>query len=182
MFQTLPDFVQIEDSDPCLITILCAEFYRILIDEHNLSIHDAAKLVNSIVTYKQHRDQKYHFTNYLKLESFNKLMPRHMQLMHAIGNKSIQHWLRSFTQLEEKDIQLNDLQPNLETKRDQAWSKLDRDIRSRIVQSQTGIYQYTWDHDFIIGINIHNAAICLTTLGDGACSDRATKLLMDKVE
>jgi len=41
--------VQIEDSDPLLITMLTTELLRVLIDTHNVDFYEAAKVVSKTV-------------------------------------------------------------------------------------------------------------------------------------
>merc|ERR1712046_417203 len=89
-------------------------------------------------------------------------MPRHYSLMHAIGNKAVESWLQKNMEL--PNVKFDDLVPNIEQSRDEAWLALDKDVRDQIAKSNVGIYQYTFHRDMAYAINIHNAATCLSSM------------------
>jgi len=96
---------------------------------------------------------------------------RHTSILTAIHNKAVEQWLR--VKLLEP-IKFNDLQPNLEMKRDAAWESLDADVKAEIRESGVGIFSLDYFNNFVISINSHRAAKCLSTVGDWAIDYRQT--------
>lgn len=63
-FDNLKNHVQIQDSDPNLITILTTEMLRVLIDQYFVDFYDAVKIVSDVVTYVPREDINMDYATY----------------------------------------------------------------------------------------------------------------------
>lgn len=63
-------------------------------------------------------------------------------------------------------MKFDDMLPNQEFHRDAAWTSLDKEMQTKIAESETGIYRYTFYKGEVLSVHGHRAANCLSTVGD----------------
>ena len=84
--------------------------------------------------------------------------------MHAMSNRAVEFWISKITK--NNDVKFDDMVPNIEISRDEAWGKLDKDVQEAIADSDIGIYSYTFFRGEAFAIDSVRAANCLSSVGD----------------